>query len=840
MSLNVGGLIEELENNAKQLEENSAQLKQIIEIIKKNEKEEKIEFKNFFDIYISGKIIKIPKIQRNYVQGKNKKIREQLMEDIFYALENEEPLNLDIIYGIVEDNSFIPIDGQQRLTTLYLLHWFVSIKENGLEELEQQQLKINYETRKSSKEFFNMLVNNQSYFETTINDNKNMQISKIIKDSIYYFDSKWKNDITVQSALEMLDEIQLQYNKVNKQIKNSLYLIQFSCKTIGIEDEINPDELYIKMNSRGKQLNQFEIYKSYLEKIAANNYMEQNNEFDYEKFCKNINNKWTNDILKTIPKEERKNNLNLVEQYFYNLIRLFLINFFTEQFIQEEDNEKREKKLKYITSIIQQKETYDLGKEEEQIINLNKTFFTRFTNVMNHIEYMCKEKAEEKITIAISKIWKELIGKNDNRYDYILKFYAIMKYVERENCDIKDNYNNFKNWLRIIRNFIEIEGHIQIENQKNKDITSVPYFKIFKTITKLSEKLKEYPDIIEYFEKVPFDNNIFDENEEPWYELEKTKAKLYFSNEEWRKEIIYADNILYLAGRIGFIFDYAKKGETHDIKEFRNYRKLMSAIFYNYPEEKPEKYQEEYLLQKSMLSDEGCYFPNNNGYETFLNFYDNDNTNVWKIYLNNEKELKEKFRRFAEKYKLLDFPEDETLTLNNVLEIEQKLKAIKQNYKDNKNWKYYFINSNIIFRSAEKARIVMEKQDEYFENVKINVLRTQGNSKQWDYITRYLEEKIDENKNSTYEVFYVGKTGATGLNGKFIFENSLTVKNKKNDKEKYVFIRENDGEFLINLVDDIYCKFNIYYEAEKKIDETQLEHIKEIIGIDVKNIKDKK
>jgi hypothetical protein len=44
-------------------------------------------------------------------------------------------IELDFIYGFSDvktDNktTFIPIDGQQRLTTLWLLYWFISVKEN--------------------------------------------------------------------------------------------------------------------------------------------------------------------------------------------------------------------------------------------------------------------------------------------------------------------------------------------------------------------------------------------------------------------------------------------------------------------------------------------------------------------------------------------------------------------------------------------------------------------------------------------------------------------------------------------------------------------------------------
>ena len=68
-------------------------------------------------------IIKIPKVQRDYVQGRNnehaKKVLAKLLEDIKEALDlNEIPLQLQFVYGKERDGIFIPIDGQQRLTSL--------------------------------------------------------------------------------------------------------------------------------------------------------------------------------------------------------------------------------------------------------------------------------------------------------------------------------------------------------------------------------------------------------------------------------------------------------------------------------------------------------------------------------------------------------------------------------------------------------------------------------------------------------------------------------------------------------------------------------------------------
>ena len=88
----------------------------------------------------------IPIIQRDYAQGRKpeisgpnkpevvkqhtrtsfyEEVRENFVESLKVALTEDKTIVLDYIYGSVptagDDKIFYPIDGQQRLTTLYLL-----------------------------------------------------------------------------------------------------------------------------------------------------------------------------------------------------------------------------------------------------------------------------------------------------------------------------------------------------------------------------------------------------------------------------------------------------------------------------------------------------------------------------------------------------------------------------------------------------------------------------------------------------------------------------------------------------------------------------------------------
>ena len=70
--------------------------------------------------------IEIPIIQRDYAQGRieNETIRLTFLDAIYQCINNKDAINLDFIYGNVNEDTFLPLDGQQRLTTLFLLYLY--------------------------------------------------------------------------------------------------------------------------------------------------------------------------------------------------------------------------------------------------------------------------------------------------------------------------------------------------------------------------------------------------------------------------------------------------------------------------------------------------------------------------------------------------------------------------------------------------------------------------------------------------------------------------------------------------------------------------------------------
>src|ERR1700754_350097 len=157
--------------------------------------------------------IVIPILQRDYAQGRQtdkvKVIRERFLDALHTAFQpGELPLELDFVYGYTRDDAnsrFIPLDGQQRLTTLFLLHWYLAAKEGSLEEAKALLSKFTYETRHSSRVFCDELV------EFTPGDIESPLPASIINQP--WFFTAWKNDPTIDSMLTMLDAIQEKFRR---------------------------------------------------------------------------------------------------------------------------------------------------------------------------------------------------------------------------------------------------------------------------------------------------------------------------------------------------------------------------------------------------------------------------------------------------------------------------------------------------------------------------------------------------------------------------------------------------------------------------------------------------
>ena len=209
------------------------------------------------------KAIEIPIIQRDYAQGRTSKevsrIRARFLSALYDALINDKSIKLDFVYGDIKENVLVPLDGQQRLTTLFLLHWYIGRHEE-IDESDLLFLKsFSYRTRYSARDFCNSLID-------FIPDFSKDSISDEIKDQSW-MPLDWRNDPTISSMLTMIDAIHGMFRDTHGlwQKLNEGYI---SFYFLSIEDMGLTDDLYIKMNSRGKPLTEFEHFKAEWEGVV--------------------------------------------------------------------------------------------------------------------------------------------------------------------------------------------------------------------------------------------------------------------------------------------------------------------------------------------------------------------------------------------------------------------------------------------------------------------------------------------------------------------------------------------------------------------------------------------
>lgn len=247
---------------------------------------------SLWEVLKSDNVI-IPIFQRDYAQGRKGKeeLRKKFLTELKTALEAGQDLHLDFVYGTRGEDAVYPLDGQQRMTTLWLLMWyavFVDYKNNIYEKDERLQLlgKFAYQTRPSSQNFVSWLCSEEffvtlnSYKENVTKEGKKnllleetFNISEFIQGQNRFL-AKWKQDPTIQAMLRMLSGTYANKGEGNQDgiaqifkdsdiLKYKLFdacpIKFYNLNLQGIKDANN---LYIKMNARGEQLTDFENFKA--------------------------------------------------------------------------------------------------------------------------------------------------------------------------------------------------------------------------------------------------------------------------------------------------------------------------------------------------------------------------------------------------------------------------------------------------------------------------------------------------------------------------------------------------------------------------------------------------
>lgn len=208
--------------------------------------------------------IEIPILQRDYAQGHSAGVRKPFVAYLVNAICEGSRVELDFIYGgeRQEDTGkvLIPLDGQQRLTTLWLLYWYMAVKDDKLEgELRSALARFVYEARPAAMDFCRYMLRLQ--------ENENLELDlllqkpKVCITDYSWYNPAWRKDTTVSGMLQMLEEIAGHYEMLKDipfdRLEQCLAFYHLPLEQFGLTND-----LYIRMNARGVQLTEFEHFKS--------------------------------------------------------------------------------------------------------------------------------------------------------------------------------------------------------------------------------------------------------------------------------------------------------------------------------------------------------------------------------------------------------------------------------------------------------------------------------------------------------------------------------------------------------------------------------------------------
>jgi len=498
------------------------------------------------------KYIQIPILQRDYAQGRNeaKDVREQFLSSIKHALVSDnlsQPLDLDFVYGNFEGTNkeiFSVLDGQQRLTTLFLLHWYLAMKEKRQEDFQStfvsgSSSRFTYKTRVSATEFFNALAVSN---DVAIEDFENL--SNVIRDKQWFFMS-WQYDPTVQASLTMLDSIHkyfsetdaVMYDRLVNEANPRILFQHLNLESFGLSDE-----LYIKMNARGKPLTDFENFKallcSKLEKSEKG-----------KRFEEKLDQQWT-DVFWKVSQELEKSFDELYLKFFNYMI------FFNALQSLDAGFDSLGQLDRFFLSSLRSSTKYHPAEKLDKFGAFNQ-------NLLDSIEIILDYYSRNINSIHALEPLKTLL--KTSSYTDTLKCYANMIFIQ-SNARSQDPVDSITirqdEWTRVIYNLI---NNYRIDEMQ-------PFIASFKYIFEYSKNCGHFYDFLVEHGL----NSGFNEDQR---KEEAIKARLIKQEKSWEPLLIKFEKHAYLQGKMELLLELADCGNgEYSQEKFVNFGNKITSL----------------------------------------------------------------------------------------------------------------------------------------------------------------------------------------------------------------------------------------------------------------------
>lgn len=651
---------------------------------------------NFIESF-NSKTILIPLLQRDYVQGS----KDTAVISPFLDALLEKECDLNYIYGYQENGCFVPVDGQQRLTTLWLLYLYLYACRGMTEKYD---IHMRFASREYANDFCERI---KEHIEALLpKASLYKSFDEAIKDQNWFIRS-WCKNATVNNMLGTLKHI---HRKINESNINNIWLRLVESTTPSITfaflqmDETNglDDDIYIKMNGRGRKLSPFENLKSWMdEKVSTRPYC--------EKWRKEMDNAWTSMFWENRNKEQEHPEEIDDEQlfYFYNLLILYHIrtnkllhtiitirerNPYLFEELQDFFGIERKANDQVVVDLI-------IGKLQEggniplmwfERLELMPDEFLDFAfNCTCAMVELSKGFNSMELFIGEDKAYKTTrtyrISMCKGSLDRTLPlFHSLLSYQEGK--------TSLFDWIRVMRNLI-----------LGTAITKDNVARILKSIQSYADSCKE-KDIYELLSErgLSMEGSGFNRRQ---FEEETDKAKWIVEDKEWVQIFNTIEGTSFCKGTIGFIFNYLP--EQKNKKIFEEYSTLFHLMF----GQSGVRYNiSQYNLQRSLMcftSHYGFGYPSGDKWK-FMS-----SREEWHKFLNDKDEYEGQphnhcMKLLTEKlyerlnlridlcYYKEDFCNDVNTVMSSIIEDMLASEAIKD-------WRYYFIKYPEVWSSMGRS-----------------------------------------------------------------------------------------------------------------------------------------
>lgn len=510
---------------------------------------------------------------KNLLISADEQTRKSLTKVLEDLTNKVNPLNIGFLYSYRPDyyvfndrnDDVYLIDGQQRFTTLFLMLFYLAIKENKVENFtslfrfdkKTEYLAFDYRVRTLTHNFFIDLISNTKSIDDLLNiRSKN------------WFLSNYDNDVTVQSIVgkdskeiingvfSILDNyFKKDDNSYFEYVKNHIKFWHF--KT---EETSQGEELYITMNSRGQQLADNETIRARLfddDSVKANQ-LEWSEKWEL----------WQDFFWKH---RNKKNKEITADEGFNEFLRWVQIIKMTEsqEVVIDDDNEDALDK-KDIINVIK----WGKGKK----LNINYLQLSEIENYFKAVKYLFVDFREEVKTIegnyeSYSKF--DLIDINwlspsENSIEQIdsfrllpILYYCKIRITSNQKIDVLTLF-------RIIRYFYNLRRDTTVFKTAN-----------MQTINglKLVSKLNLDDDITSILDKDNISTSLLNKEEKLKFEI-FNKSTNRFKTEDlfWRAEEINQNK-----GEIKHIINFISKSlenenDDFDLIYFESFLKVFEEI----------------------------------------------------------------------------------------------------------------------------------------------------------------------------------------------------------------------------------------------------------------------